>query len=207
MKIVSSTWDDDVEYKIFVYAANGNGKTDIKAIVVNSKYFDAELAIAEAEIAPAAGGEFSFDVLCDEEFVITTDAEWLTAVETKAQYEWHGTINAEKNETNWYRSAHVTVSNLYDDPIKQFEVIQAPADEIATSINAIKYQTEDGKENVIANNLTVVAAGAIGILVTDGSGAFMPILMKEGEAIPEVGKVYNFVGTVSLIIDETEHSD
>lgn len=202
IEITSQTWDDGTQYKIFIHAANGKGKTDTKVIVLTSKVFDAVFDVA---LETAAGGEYAFEVKSNSRINVVTTVDWITAAETKANYEWTGTITIAPNETNVYRSGFVQV--IYDDwggVAKEFYVLQEPAGDKATSISYIKNSFEDGKEGVKANHLTVIAAGEKGALVTDGS-EYMVVVLKEGQTALESGKVYDFVGTVSKV--EFENGD
>ncbi len=203
IEITSQTWNDGVQYKIFIHAANGKGKTDTKVIVLTSKVFDAVFDVA---LETAAGGEYAFEVKSNDPFTVVTTVDWITAAETKANYEWTGTITIAPNETNVYRDGFVRV--IYNDwggVAKEFYVLQEPAGDKATSISYIKNSFEDGKEGVKANHLTVIAAGEKGALVTDGS-EYMVVVLKEGQTALESGKVYDFCGTVTAT-EFGEHAD
>ena len=208
IELTCKTWDNDIVYKVFVYAANGKGKTDIKCIVVTVKEVE---AVFDAKLVAAGEQTIQFDFKANRDDIkVVTDVDWITLEPaTKANFEWHGSVIVAANETNVYRNGHVKVVYTWDENEvfmdNEFEILQEPSTEIATSISYIK-SIADKTENVKANNLTVIAAASTSILVTDGI-SFMPIAMKEGEAIPEVGKVYNFVGTVSLFSDFSGHSD
>ena len=99
-------WNDGVQYKFFIHAANGKGKTDTKVIVLTAKAFDAVFDVA---LEAAAGGEYAFEVKSNSPFTVETTVDWITAAETKANYEWTGTITIAPNETNVYRDGFVRV--------------------------------------------------------------------------------------------------
>ena len=199
-------WTDGVQYKIFIHAANGKGKTDTKVIVLTAKAFDAVFDVA---LEAAAGGEYAFEVKSNSPFNVVTTVDWITAAETKANYEWTGTITIAPNETNVYRSGFVQV--IYNDwggVAKEFYVLQEPAGDKATSISYIKYNIEDGTEGVKANHLTVIAAGKKTAVVTDGSessNTYKYLILENVATQLEVGKVYDFVGTV--VKNNTDRND
>lgn len=202
IEITSQTWDDKVQYKIFIHAANGKGKTDTKVIVLTSKTVDAVFDVA---LEAAAGGEYAFEVKSNSPFNVVTDVDWIVANETKAAYEWHGSITIAANETNEYRDGYVRVIYEWGEIVKEFYVLQEPATDKATDINNVKYNFADGTEGVKANHLTVIATGEKSALVTDGS-EYMVVVLKEDQAALESGKVYDFSGTVTRT-EYDEHSD
>ena len=194
IEITSSNWGDG-QYKIFIHAANGKGKTDTKVIVVTSKTIDAVFDVA---LEAAAGGEYAFEVKSNDPFTVVTTVDWITAAKTKANYEWTGTITIAPNETNVYRDGFVRV--IYDDwggVAKEFYVLQEPATDKATAIYNVKYNFADVTEGVKANNLTVIAASKNMAVVIDAenttSGSHILVLDKLDKEV-EAGKVYSFVG-------------
>ena len=194
-------WTDGVQYKIFIHAANGKGKTDTKVIVLTAKAFDAVFDVA---LEAAAGGEYAFEVKSTSPFNVVTDVDWIVANETKAAYEWHGSITIAANETNVYRDGYVRVIDDWENVLKEFYVLQEPAGDKATSISYIKYNIEDGTEGVKANHLTVIAAGKTTAVVTDGlnmNSTNSYLILKNVDKALEVGKVYDFVGTKGVIAD------
>ena len=89
-----------VEGKIFVFADNNKGKTNIKVITLEEGTITA-VANVDAQ-APAAGGEFELTVTTNKEYDVNINdaaTSWLSVVETKATHTDKLTIVAAKNET------------------------------------------------------------------------------------------------------------
>ena len=202
---------DDMLFKVFVYAANGKGKTDIKCIATTVKAVE---AVFDAKLVDAGEQTIQFDFKANEENLkVVTDVDWITLEPaTKANFEWHGSVIVAANETNVYRNGHVKVVYTWDENQvfmdNEFEILQEPATDKATSISYIKNSFEDGKEGVKANHLTVIAAGKKTAVVTDGSessNTYKYLILENVATQLEVGKVYDFVGTV--VKNNTDRND
>lgn len=109
--------------KVFVYAANGRGKTDIKSLVFEGGELSATIS---AESVSYEGGEIKLDITTNVNYEVNIDADWLTvAPETKATHTDSLTLVAEANTLSQARTA--TVSIVGDGVNKEFEVIQEAA--------------------------------------------------------------------------------
>lgn len=111
--------------KVFVYAANGRGKTDIKSLVFEGGELSATIS---AESVSYEGGEIKLDITTNVNYEVNIDADWLTvAPETKATHTDSLTLVAKANTLSQARTA--TVSIVGDGVNKEFEVIQEAAPE------------------------------------------------------------------------------
>lgn len=130
--------------KVFVYAANGRGKTDIKSLVFEGGVLTATVS---AESVSYEGGNIELSVTTNMNYdiEISEEATWLTvAPETKATHTDVITLVAEANTTASARTATVKVAG--DGITKEFEIIQeaAPANyQIDITVENITTTTAD----------------------------------------------------------------
>ena len=193
-----------IEGKIFVFADNNKGKTNIKVITLEEGTITA-VANVDAQ-APAAGGEFELTVTTNKEYDVNINdaaTSWLSVVETKATHTDKLTIVAAKNETGAYRVGTVTINDRNTgDKIEEFTVVQQPSGEVATDLASIT-ELEDGTE-VSAKGAIVVAASKEGALVVDENGGLIYVYMGLNPAV-ERGDVISFAG-VKQSFESTEAS-
>ena len=133
--------------KVFVYAADHNGKSDIVSLHFTvgggeepgpgpepepEVVFEAAL---DAELIPAEGGEFVLNVSADEDYTVSVSAgakEWLSvSAPTRALYEDDLVVTVAKNETTGQRSATITLSSKVSDKVIAVDVLQEAGEEPA----------------------------------------------------------------------------
>ena len=159
---------DTTAGKVFVYADNNKGKTNIKSITLEKGVLS---AVSEVAQIPAEGGELALDVTTNVEYevyIYPSSAESWLSVEpaTKAHVD-NWIIVATPNESNAYRTA--TVYLLYavsGDDAQSIDVVQAPVATGTTNLESIAYLPDN--ESVIARDVTCVAASSEQAIVTDG---------------------------------------
>lgn len=124
--------------KVFVYASNGRGKTDIKSLVFEDGVLTAE---ADVKPVPAAGGEVKVSVTTNMDYELYVDRtqKWISvAPQTKATHVDVYTLVCEANTTGSFRSAEVDVINtVTGETPNVFYVIQYPAETVATDIASL----------------------------------------------------------------------
>jgi len=179
---------DNTPCSVFVYAANGKGKTDIKSLVFEEGSLTAAVDVKKAE---AAGGNFVLTVTTNMEYevYIPSTAKWLTIDETKATRTEVIKLIAAANTTGAYRTAQVDVI-LQNGDTKEFVVYQEPCDTVATEIASIA-NLEAGTAVALRSEV-VVASAAEGYVISDGK-ANLYIAGKTAA----VGDVVDVTGTVT----------
>lgn len=182
-----------IEGKVFVFADNNKGKSNIKVISLEKGEI-AAVADVSAQ-APAAGGEFELTVTTNKEYnanVNDAAASWLSVVETKATHTDKLKIVAEKNETGAYRVGVVTINDRNTaDKIAEYTVVQQPSDAVATELASIR-ELADGTE-VSVKDAVVAAASKEGVVVVDEKGGYIYVAMGLNPAV-ERGDVISFKG-------------
>ncbi|MCR4843742.1 MAG: choice-of-anchor J domain-containing protein [Bacteroidales bacterium] len=182
-----------IEGKIFVFADNNKGKSNIKVISLEKGEI-AAVADVSAQ-APAAGGEFELTVTTNKEYNVNVNdeaASWLSVVETKATHTDKLKIVAAKNETGAYRVGTVTINDRNTaDKIEEFTVVQQPSAEVATDIASVR-ELEDGAP-VFVKDAIVLAATKSGVLVGDANGGYVYVPLKDNLAVVR-GDVVSFSG-------------
>ena len=134
ISITNRTNSADAVIKVFVYATNHTGKSDIKAIVYKAEQGDEPIevtfeAVLDAELVPAAGGEIHLSVNSDEAYSVSTDADWISVNTTKAIYEDVLLVTVAENKLTEQRSAVITVASKVSDKVKTLAVLQEAAEE------------------------------------------------------------------------------
>ncbi len=189
-----------VEGKVFVFADNNKGKTNIKVISLEDGSI-AAVADVSAQ-APAAGGEFELTVTTNREYNVNMDratARWLSVVETKATHEDKLKIVAAENKTGSYRVGVVSINDdITGELIKDFTVVQQPSDKVATDIASVR-KLADGA-SVAVKDAVVLAASKNGVLVGDEKGGYIYVALKDNVAVDR-GDVVSFTGVKKT--DET----
>ncbi|MBR5431112.1 MAG: hypothetical protein IK119_01870 [Bacteroidales bacterium] len=191
-----------IEGKVFVFADNNKGKTNIKVISLEEGEI-AAVADVSAQ-APAAGGEFELTVTTNKEYNVNIDdaaASWLSVVKTKATHTDKLTIVAAENKTGAYRVGTITINDRASgDKIAEYTVVQQPSAEVATELASVR-ELADGTE-VSVKNAIVVAASKEGVLVVDEDGGYIYVAVGLNPAI-ERGDVIDFKG-VKQTTEETK---
>ncbi len=132
--ITNKTNDDDAVLKVFVYATNHTGKSDIKAIVFSAQAGEPEPevvfeAVLDAKVVPAEGGDFTLKVSADEDYTVSVDADWVTVTPTRALYEDSLPVTVAANPTYEQRSAVITVASKVSDKKVTVAILQEAAEE------------------------------------------------------------------------------
>ena len=179
--------------KVFVFADNNKGKTNIKVISLEEGTIEA-VADVDAQI-PAAGGEVDLTVTTNKAYnvMISDGAEsWLSVTETKATHTDNLTIVAAANATGAYRVGTVSVTDeASGETIKDFTIVQQPASDVATDLASIR-SLADGTA-VAGQKAIVLAASKEGALVVDENGAYLYLAKEDNEAVR--GDEVSFAGT------------
>lgn len=192
------TTTDVVDGKIFVYADNNKGKTNIKSITLEAGVIT---AVANASTAPAAGGDIALTVhtnlACS--VVVPDGVDWIhvdlktkaadgryidrleVGIATKAAVDYEYVIKVDPNETTAYRFSFVSiVLDATGDVLQEFDIVQKPAEGV-TNIASIEPLPDDTE--VILNGPVVLAASQLGAVISDGEST---IYMKYATPL-EVG--------------------
>lgn len=176
--------------KVFVYAANGRGKTDIKSLVFEEGVLKAE---ADVKAVVAAGGEVTISVTTNMDYELYVDKrqEWISvAPATKATHTDVYTLVCEPNETGAFRSAEVDVLNVQTgEAAEVYMILQYPSESVATDLASLEY-VEDNT-SVTLYGQTVLAASENSAVVSDGTGY---LYVTDAKAVLPVGKVVTLSG-------------
>lgn len=178
ISITNNDEDDSKEHSVYVFAANGKGKTDIKGLHFASTRLQAVLSV---QVVPAAGGDsFQLNVKANEDYTVEVSPaaqSWITVEQpTRALYNDKLTVTVAPNETNAYRSGTVSlISKESQEVLDQIDVLQAPASTEATDLASVAV-LPDGT-GVTVYNVTAIAASDSKAIVTDGQ-AFMYVNAK-----------------------------
>ena len=179
---IAVTNNEGISGKIFVYATNGKGKTDIKSLVFEDGQF---ITVIDAKTITAAGGDFSFKITTNIDYEVSVDPDqtWLTyEPETKAVHTDVITLKAQENTTSAFRTAEVYVTDPNSGSIlEEFVVAQYPNEAVTTDLASLA-NVEDGT-TVVVNGVKVVASAQKSAVIYDGE---VTVYVK-GQAMP-VGK-------------------
>ena len=179
---IAVTNNEGISGKIFVYATNGKGKTDIKSLVFEDGQF---ITVIDAKTITAAGGDFSFKITTNIDYEVSVDPDqtWLTyEPETKAVHTDVITLKAQENTTSAFRTAEVYVTDPNNGSIlEEFVVAQYPNEAVTTDLASLA-NVEDGT-TVVVNGVKVVASAQKSAVIYDGE---VTVYVK-GQAMP-VGK-------------------
>lgn len=168
--------------KVFVYASNGRGKTDIKSLVFEDGVLTAE---ADVKSVPADGGEVKVSVTTNMDYELYVDKtqKWISvAPQTKATHTDVYTLVCEANETGSFRSAEVDVINIVTGETPEvLYVLQYPTETVTTDIATLENVADNTpvvlyKETVLATseNSAVVSDGTNCLYVT-GTTSALPV--------------------------------
>jgi len=184
------TTTDVTSGKVFVYADNNKGKTNIKSITLEEGVLT---AVADVQQVPAEGGIIALAVTTNVEYdaVISDGGEtWITVEpKTKAAHTDDLVIKVAANTTGAYRFATVSVVNRSTgETVAAYDILQQPAADVVTDLASIAALKDD--TSVLANKVIVLAASQEGALVGDGNTA---IYVKTDVALA-VGDEVAFTG-------------
>ena len=126
--VVKVTAGKAQQAKVFFYATNGKGVTDIRSLVFTGGVLTATVPVEEI---PAAGGEINIPVVTNVDYTVAIEEEaqyWLTYVITKAGAVRNEALvlTAAENITPAARSAKVELKDAQGAVIQSFTVNQAP---------------------------------------------------------------------------------
>ncbi|MCR5018529.1 MAG: choice-of-anchor J domain-containing protein [Bacteroidales bacterium] len=168
ISITNNSESANVAHKVYIFAANGKGKTDIKGLSFSSTTLK---AILNVQVAPAvAGSDVVLNVNADEDYdiSISADAPWIHVTPpTRALYEDKLTVTLDDNTTNAYRSGTISLLSKADGSVlDEVDLLQAPSATEATSIASLEI-IPDGT-TITLYNISTVAASDKRAIVTDG---------------------------------------
>ena len=170
---------DDVAGKVFVYASNGRGKTDIKSLCFEGGVLTGSI---DVQAVPCTGGEITLSVTANMEYelYIEKTQTWISVLETKAATTKTYTLVCEANETDGFRSAEVSLIDQIGGG-KAIMVLQYPSNAVVTSIASLA-NVEDGavvelyKQSVLASSLNkAVISDGTDYLAVSGLEAALPV--------------------------------
>ena len=183
--------------KVFVFADNNKGKTNIKAITLEEGVLT---AVMDAVQIPAEGGEVNLAITTNMEYYLSLSpssaANWLSAAPATKVHTDNITVTALPNETNAYRVATIYVyEENSGEECGVCDVVQQPSEDGITSIASV-YNLPLGSE-VKMVDASVVALDEAGAIVTDDGTSFIYV---EAEGF-KAGAVYSISGTMKAIDD------
>lgn len=187
------TTTDVTSGKIFVFADNNKGKTNIKSITLEEGTIT---AVAEVEQVVAGGGQIALTVTTNVEYdpVITPASakEWLAVVpDTRATHTDKLLIDAKENTTGAFRTGSVAIVNRSTgETIETFDIVQQPSAEVATDLASIRALVDDTA--VFGKDVVVVASSKEGALVADEDGAYIYLALADNAAVR--GDTVSFAG-------------
>lgn len=198
--ISAVTADANVSGKVFVFAANGKGKADVKVIAFEGGKFDGVLNAVSTE---AEGGVLTLNVKTnlDYEVIIPEDAQsWVSVLETKAMREETVTLQIEENTTASYRATTVTVE-ANDEVVTTYDIFQFPVKGETTDLASIAEVAEGSTIRV--EKATVVAAGAQSAVLIDGVNGIYALGegFQVGDVVSFSGKKSSEGGPVAVIVE------
>ena len=157
---------DNVDGKVFVYASNGKGKTDIKSLIFEGGVLTAD---ADVQTITSTGGDITLAVTTNMEYELYIDRTqtWITEVPaTKATHTETITLRCEPNETNKFRSAEVDLIIQNGAAPVVYIILQYPSATEATDIASLS-KVQDGRTVSLVKQV-VVASSMASAVVTDG---------------------------------------
>ncbi len=176
--------------KVFVYASNGRGKTDIKSLVFEEGVLKAE---ADVKSVLAAGGQVTISVTTNMAYELYVDKtqKWISvAPQTKATHTDVYTLVCEANETGAFRSAEIDVINTVTGETPEvFYVLQYPSESVATDISSLVNIADNSSVTLFKE--TVLASSEKSAVVSDGK-AYL-VVTGLSSTLP-VGKEITLVG-------------
>lgn len=188
--VVKVTNPDNSPAKIFVYATNHKGKTDMLSLTFEGGVLIATIEVKDIE---AAGGSLDLQVEYNVDYEIVVPeaaAEWLeVAPATKATEIKDYVLTVAPNETGSYRTATVQVMNKQTGTsAKDIDVLQYANPDVPTDLASVVALPDE--KGCIVNAVTVVATSKESSIITDGT-TFSYV--NKGEQ--EIGTVIDIIGT------------
>ena len=172
-----------VSGKIFVFADNNKGKTNIKVISLEEGEISA-VADVSAQV-PAAGGEIPLTVTTNKEYNVNISdgaVSWLHVVDTKATHVDELTIVADPNTSGSYRVGVVSINDRNSgELIAEYTVLQQPASDVATDLGSIRSLADDTA--VAGQKAIVLASSTHGALVGDANGGYIFLAIEDNTAV------------------------
>ena len=187
--------------KVFVFADNNKGKTNIKVIKLEEGVLEA-IADVSAQVGPE-GGEIALKVNTNKQynvFISEGDESWLSVEDaaSKAVRTDNLVIKVAPNATGAYREGSVTITDdATGETIESFVILQQPNADVATDIYSIR-SLSDGTA-VAGKDAVVLASSKEGALVVDADGAYI-YLKKDGNTAVRGDKV-SFAGVKNTTED------
>lgn len=158
---------DNVNGKVFVYASNGKGKTDIKSLIFEEGVLTAD---ADVQSITSTGGDITLAVTTNMEYelYIERTQTWISEVpQSKATHTETITLRCEPNETNKFRSAEVDLILQNGSAPVVYIILQYPSETEATDIASLA-NVQDGRSVSLVKQV-VVASSMASAVVTDGT--------------------------------------
>ena len=210
------TTTNALDGKIFVYADNNKGKTNIKSITIEAGQISTIIDVVQA---PAAGCEIALTVSTNmaHSVVVPDGINWLHITTksragegsylehlhvgemTRATQDYNYVIIVDPNETASYRFASISiVSKTTGEVLKAIDIVQKPASGV-TDLSSIEDLPDD--EEVAINGSVVLAASKKGAVVSDGKNS----IYVESGTVLAVGDSISFTG-VKKTNDNTDYA-
>ena len=158
---------DNVNGKVFVYASNGKGKTDIKSLIFEEGVLTAD---ADVQSITSTGGDIKLAVTTNMEYelYIERTQTWISEVpQSKATHTETITLRCDPNETNKFRSAEVDLILQNGSAPVVYIILQYPSETEATDIASLA-NVQDGRSVSLVKQV-VVASSMASAVVTDGT--------------------------------------
>ncbi|MCQ2146572.1 MAG: PL29 family lyase N-terminal domain-containing protein [Bacteroidales bacterium] len=172
--------------KVFVYAANGRGRTDIKSITFENGELSAVLAAQEVE---AEGGEVALDITTNSDYELVSDVDWVHVVSTKATRVDNYIVYVDQNYSAESRSATIKVVA----PGSKNELTSVELMQKGGSIEIADLSYVDEETSVKIEGLVAVAVTKTSAIFSDGEA----YVYADGVEV-ESGKVYDVTGVVAI---------
>ncbi|MBR1873143.1 MAG: hypothetical protein IJ795_08055 [Bacteroidales bacterium] len=194
--VITST--DITSGKVFVYADNNHGKTNIKSITLEDGVLR---AVADVKRVESNGGEIALKVSHNLPYNvnISDDAkDWIHIAATKAVEADELSIVIDENTTSSYRAGTVTVTVAATaEVVESYDIVQNPAGDVTDDLASV-IALPDGEDFVLAADAPVVATSTVGAVIADANGNTVFV----GTEVPvAVGDNLKITGTK---VDETE---
>ncbi|MCF0175528.1 MAG: hypothetical protein HUJ94_01700 [Bacteroidales bacterium] len=175
--------------KVFVYASNGRGKTDIKSLSFVEGVFEAAV---DALTVPSAGGNVTLTVKTNMDYDVNVKdgADWLSIVETKAVRTDVISLSAAANESGSFRTAEIEVVAKSGESSETFVLIQYPDETKTTDLSSLAALASG--TSVSLSNISVMAVSNYSAILSDGVTSIYSVISDE---IP-CNSVINAKGTV-----------
>ena len=191
--------------KVFVFADNNKGKSNIKSITLEEGVLT---AVAEVYQVPAEGGEIALDVTTNLEYYVTASEDWIIVEPATKAHTDKLLIVVDANEEASYRTATVTVWNdATGDKAASYDIVQNPVGDATSDLASVRELPVDTQ--VAVQKVVVAAASKKGALVVDAEGAYLYVAYPpmagtedaEATVYPVRGDEISFTGAVGKTED------